>query len=93
MIVVLILSLFLTLSFYVLEAFDDSISSHKVITTLYRKERALLLSDSLLGEVAGLLNNLGSVVHLNQQWAKPIKTETPIGEIEIEIIDLDGFLM
>jgi len=92
MIVVLILLLFLTLSFYVLEAFNDSISSHKVITTLYQKERALLLSDSLLGEVATLLNNLGSIVHLNQQWAKPIKTETPIGEIEVEIVDLDRFL-
>jgi len=92
MVIVLILVLFLSLSFYALDALNSASGAQRILTTLYKKEQALLLLNSALPQITALLDRLGNVISLNQEWAKPIAVNTPLGLLDVKIVDLDRYL-
>ncbi len=94
MFLVLILMLFLTLSFYLFNAEVAVRSSSELVSKVVQKERAFVLLKSLIPTAEKLLNKYtnGGSVSLVDPWAKPIEVETPLGKVNIKVVDLDRYL-
>ena len=93
MIIVFIWGLFLTLSFAVLNAFYSVSNSEYLEKDLYKKERSLIFLNSVLYKVVDLLNrDKNNYDAETELWAKPFEIETPLGKLEIKIVDLDRYI-
>jgi len=94
MILVLVLFLVLGLVAFVFNAQVSSVGASSVARKVVEKERALVLLKSATPVVKKLLDRYtnGGFVSLNDPWAKPITVPSPLGEIEVEVVDLERFL-
>ena len=93
MVIILILGFLLILSTAILETFYTTGWTYQVVSTVYRKEKALILLNSALKRVIYLFNkDNNSYDALTELWAKPLQLKTPLGILEIEIIDQDRFI-
>jgi len=94
MILVLVLFLVLGLVAFVFNAQVSSTGASSVVRKVTEKERALVLLKSATPIVKNLLDKYtnGGLVSLNDPWAKPITVPSPLGDIEVEVVDLDRFL-
>jgi len=93
MIVVLVLVLFLSLTYYALDALTSASSLSRTFRTVYHKERAFLLFESLLPKVTKLLSEEDpSYDALTDPWARPFVYDTPVGRVEIKVVDEDRYL-
>jgi len=93
MILVLVLSLFLSLTYYTINSLQSSTELEKVFRKVYQKEQALIFLDSLIPKVLELLRREDSTFDaLTDPWARPYTFETEMGKVSITIIDEDRFL-
>ena len=93
MIVVLVLGLILTLTYWAVGAFESSASAYSAVQKVYRKEQGLVFLNSALYKLAELLDKDNNDYDaLNEFWARPYSFETPIGTIEAKIVDLDRYI-
>ncbi|NPB07660.1 MAG: general secretion pathway protein GspK [Aquificae bacterium] len=93
MILVVVLSLFLTLSYYVVQVLQTSSDLSRTFSSVYTKEKAYLMMDSALPRILKLLRREDATYDsLSDPWALPYRIETPVGEIEVLITDEDRYL-
>ena len=94
MIVVLILGLVLTLTYYAVSAFQSSGWGYASAVKLYQKEQSLIFLDSALQKMAGILDSKDDKSYdgLDEFWARPIELETPLGVLKVEVVDLDRYI-
>jgi type II secretory pathway component PulK len=93
MIILLVLGIILVLSYPLGDAFYSSWQTRYAVENIYRKERSLIFLHSALKKVVKLLNeDKNGYDSLNELWAKPFYIETPLGSLEIKIVDLDRFI-
>jgi len=93
MIIVLILGIILTLSFYAVELSRSVQSAKEIFNKVYTKEKQYILLDSIVPKVTELLRREdASYDALSDLWAKPHVFETPMGKVSITIIDEDRYL-
>lgn len=94
MIVVLILGLVLTLTYYAVSAFQSAGWGYASAVKLYQKEQALIFLDSALRKMADILDSRDDKDYdgLDEFWAKPIELNTPLGVLKVEVVDLDRYI-
>ncbi|NPB06490.1 MAG: general secretion pathway protein GspK [Aquificae bacterium] len=93
MIVALVLVLFLSLSYEAAGLLEEVTALNRTFTTVYRKEQAFLLTESLLPKALELLTQEdGSYDALTDAWARPFSYETPLGTLEVTVVDKERFL-
>ena len=93
MILVLVLGIVLTLSFYAVQLGESVLGAKKIVNKVYIKEKQYLILDSLVPKVIQLLKREDSSYDsLSDLWAKPFTFETPIGKVSITIVDEDRYL-
>ena len=93
MIVVVVLMAFLTLSSYVLQAYQDSVSTYKFISSVYNKQQAYYITKSAF-ELAkfALDKDDPSVDTLTDNWALPFEFEKDSVKVKIIIYDENRFI-
>jgi general secretion pathway protein K len=92
MLILLVLGLFLTLSYYVLSSYESVSHTHRYISTVYYKERDLIFLNSVLPRVIAFINSDNPTYDsLSDSWNKEYVMKTPLGNIELKIEDLDRY--
>lgn len=93
MILVLVLGIILTLSFYAADLGESVQSAKEIVNKVYLKEKQYLILDSLVPKITELLKREDtSYDALSDLWAKPYTFETPLGSVSITIVDEDRYL-
>jgi general secretion pathway protein K len=94
MILVFVLLLVLGAVAWVFNAQVSSVGGSSVVRKVVEKERAFVLLKSAVPSVKELLDRYanGGLVSLGDPWAKPMVVPTPLGEVEVEVVDLERFL-
>ena len=94
MIILLALILFLSLSFYVFQASIAVNGAYETVSKVVDKERAFILLRSFIPRAQRLLIKYanGGEVSLNDPWAKPIVLPTPLGTVNVQVVDLDRYI-
>ena len=94
MILVLVLLLFTALTAFVFNAEVSTAGAEVSTSKVVEKEKAFLLLRSAMPLVEKLLDNYtnGGYVSLSDPWARPMSVNTPLGEVEVRVVDLDRFL-
>jgi general secretion pathway protein K len=93
MIVVIVLMAFLTLSSYILQAYQDAVSTYKFLSSIYSKQQAYYITKSAF-ELAkfALEKDDPSIDTLTDNWALPFEFEKEGIKVKINIYDENRFI-
>lgn len=93
MIIFLVLIIFLTSSYYVINLYDSIRSTDSYIQQVYRKTQAYYIFESALPiAIEKLKEDDRSFDSLKDNWAYPLTFKNNIGEITVTIYDEDRFI-
>jgi general secretion pathway protein K len=93
MIIIVVLMAFLTLSYFVLNAYQDSISTYRFIFSVYNKEQALYITKSAFEFAKIILDRDDpSVDTLKDSWALPYEFEKDGVSVKLTIYDENRFI-
>ncbi len=93
MILIVVLMAFLTLSSYVLQAYQDAISTYKYTLSIYNKKQAYYINQSVFNIAKTILDRDDpSIDTLNDVWALPFEFEKEGVKVKITIYDENRFI-
>lgn len=93
MILIVVLMAFLTLSSYVLQAYQDAISTYKYTLSVYNKQQAYYITQSAFEIAKTILDKDDpSTDTLNDTWALPFEFEKEGVKVKITIYDENRFI-
>ncbi|NPB05272.1 MAG: general secretion pathway protein GspK [Aquificae bacterium] len=93
MILLVVLGLLLSVSYPAVDAFYSVWRADSAVSTVAAKRRDAVFLDSALRKAVEVLKrDDGAYDALSEFWAKPIVLETPVGELSVQIVDLDRYL-
>ncbi len=93
MILVLVLTIVLSLSYETVSLLQSVSSTDKIFKRVYTKERQLIILQSLAKRVIALLRMEDrSYDALTDLWARDYEFDTPVGRVKIKIVDEDRFI-
>ncbi|ADC89161.1 hypothetical protein Thal_0527 [Thermocrinis albus DSM 14484] len=93
MILLLALAMFLTLSYYTADLYQDVNSTRRLVNSVYAKEQAVYLCGQIYPILRGILTEDDpSVDTLSDTWARPLTLATEKGDITISVYDEERYI-
>ncbi|MCX7760986.1 MAG: general secretion pathway protein GspK [Hydrogenothermaceae bacterium] len=93
MIIILVLMMFITFSYYVIDAYSNVNSANRMVVSIYNKQQAYYVASSVFEAVKFLLNTDDKTVDtLTDNWANPITFEREGVKVEVTIYDENRYI-